>query len=65
MIRRFVCCALKYWVISPTFFDDTINSDRYCEVTFYPFIGHLSEARSASSYRQQDGGILHTQLIFP
>jgi hypothetical protein len=50
-------------IIRPTFFDDTINSERYREVIRYPFIGHLNEDETARGYFKQGGATVHTARV--
>jgi hypothetical protein len=44
------CIVSWNWTIRPVFFDDTINSERYCEVILFPFIGHSNQDKIACSY---------------
>jgi hypothetical protein len=50
-------------IIGPLFFDDTVNSERYCEMILYPFIGHLNEDEIARGCFQQDGATAHTARV--
>jgi hypothetical protein len=59
-----VWCAISWnRIIGPIFLDDTINSERYCEVILYPFIGHLLRTKlpAVTSNRTV---LLHTQPCF-
>jgi hypothetical protein len=49
-------------IISPVFFDDTINSE-YFEVILYSFIGHLNEDEISLGHFQQDGAAAHTACV--
>jgi hypothetical protein len=49
------CEISRSRVIGPMF-----NSDRYCQLTVYPFIGYLNEDDIASRYFQQDDAITYT-----
>jgi hypothetical protein len=57
MIKKLVYGARyqEIGVTGPIFFEDTINSDRYCQLILYPFFGHLNEDDNARRYLQQDG----------
>lgn len=47
-------------IVSPIFFNDTINSERYCSVILQPFIAQLSDQEQQIGYFQQDGATAHT-----
>jgi hypothetical protein len=46
-------------IIGPIFFNNTINSEHYCVVIFYPFIWHLNDDKIACGYLQH-GAPVHT-----
>lgn len=50
------------WIISPIFFEDTINSECYCKLLLYLFIGYLNEY-IACGYFQQDGATAYLAHI--
>jgi hypothetical protein len=50
-------------IIGPIFFDDTVNSERYFEVSLYLLIGRLHEDEIASGHFQQDGATAHTTRV--
>jgi hypothetical protein len=58
------CAISRNRIIGPIFFDNIINSERYCEVILSPFIGHLNEDEIARGYFNKTV-LLHTQLVFP
>jgi hypothetical protein len=57
------CAISRNRIIGPIFFDDTIISERYCEVVLYLFTGHLNEEEIARSYFQQAGAATHTARV--
>jgi hypothetical protein len=50
-------------IISPISFEDTIDSERCCELILNQFIGHLNEYDVARSYFQQDDATPHMALL--
>ena len=47
-------------IVGPIFFNDTVNSERYCSVILQPFIAQLSDQERQIGYFQQDGATAHT-----
>ena len=46
-------------IVSPIFFSETHNSQRYCDTIVYPFIVKLKEDEIDKAYFQQDGTMAH------
>jgi hypothetical protein len=56
-----VWIAISRWRnISPIFFHQTINSERYCSEILFPFVAQLDEDEIHNAYFQQDGATAHT-----
>jgi hypothetical protein len=53
------CVISRNGKIGPIFFDDNINSRRYCEVIRYPFIGYLNKDEIARVCFQEEGATAH------
>jgi len=47
-------------IVGPIFFEETINSERYCTAILQPFVNQLSEFERQNGYFQQDGATAHT-----
>jgi len=45
--------------VGPIFFSETLNSQRYCDNTVYPFTAQLKEDEIDKAYFQQDGAMAH------
>jgi hypothetical protein len=50
-------------IIGPIFFDDTISSERYCEVIPYTFNGYLNDDENDGDRFQRDGAAAHTAHV--
>jgi hypothetical protein len=57
------CPISRNRVIGPIFLDDTINSERYCEVILSALTEHLNVNETARGYFQQDGVTAHTARV--
>jgi len=61
MMRRLVFgLECRVGAVRPIFFSETLNSQRYCDTTVYPFIVQLKEDDIDKAYFQQDGAMTHT-----
>jgi hypothetical protein len=57
------CEISRSRIIGPTFFEDTVSSERYSELILYPFIGHLNEDDIIRGCFQQDGATAHMAQV--
>lgn len=50
-------------IVGPIFFENTVNSDRYCTEILAKFISELTEVEINNGWFQQDGATAHTSNI--